>query len=316
MHQQAAADAAHAGGRILQGEGHRRPSGGRRRRRAPVPVIPSAARRSSSAADQLEHLGGAARGGAGVHAQRARVGVRRPVRVDGVGEAPLLADLLEQPARQSRHRARGSATASGVAVGIVAGRGRRTPTRVRLLGGRVHDRNGSDVGIGRHPADRSRATRPTGEARSSPATTSSWSRWPAARDHDVAGPVVVGRRTPRCRRGHRLDRVLGAEHLAARAGGPGTAPRRRSRARGRRARRSCIRISSRITWRSASTSSGRNAGAHMTSHSMSRPSSSARRRARARRTPCTPWSVKAFMSPPTASTASAISRAERVGRCP
>src|SRR5688572_1600817 len=73
-----------------------------------------------------------------------------------------------------------------------------------------------------------------------------------------------------------------------------------------------MRISSRMTWRSASTSSARNAGSQRMSERMSRPmsrlSSSTRR-----------WNavyslvVKAFMSPPTASTASAMARADHRG---
>ena len=57
-----------------------------------------------------------------------------------------------------------------------------------------------------------------------------------------------------------LDRVDAARGLAARAGGRGTAPRRRACAPGPRACPRPCASSSRMTWRSASTSSSRSAG--------------------------------------------------------
>ena len=63
--------------------------------------MPSGAQLVQLDVDQAEHLGDLARPGAGGDREGAGVGVRRRTGADGVGEAALLADLLEQAAGQA-----------------------------------------------------------------------------------------------------------------------------------------------------------------------------------------------------------------------
>ena len=94
---------------------------------------PSRSRRSSSRLDDLERLLHAFGRGARVDREVAGVVERGAVRIDGVREAALLADLLEQP---GRHAAAERVIHHGerVTIGIErrhrrAGRARRAPAR-------------------------------------------------------------------------------------------------------------------------------------------------------------------------------------------
>ena len=204
-----------------------------------------------------------ARGRCRPDGERAGVVVGDPLGPDRVGQPALLAHLLEEPA--------GESAAQGV-VEHGEARQRRSSMRGTGRGTRPRGapaRSGGRSTAGARPgaAGPSRSGRAPRSRRSKRAVDArrhrSWSTVARRRDHDVARPVVVRRRTPGCRRPVEATTLGGgAQHLAPErvAREHAAAQRSATRSAGSSA---CIRISSRITWRSASTSSGRSAGSHM-----------------------------------------------------
>ena len=114
--------------------------------------------------DDLEQLAQPVRGGAAVDHEGADVAVGRRRREHRVGEAALLADLLEQP---TRHAAAEHVVGHPQGVAVVVARGQAPPAdgHVRLLGGTVdddqrHDRRPAErCGPGARPARRRRRCR-------------------------------------------------------------------------------------------------------------------------------------------------------------
>ena len=255
----------------------------------------------------------AARGRAGVDAERAGLLERDPVRVHGVGEAALLADLLEQP---GRHAAAEHLVQHGerVAVGVVAAQrhripsttwtcsvGRSTATSAGRCARPSTDRVGRSpaIGLERTGLDELSTTRSCvevpGRGDDDVARVGSARAWNAAIESRV---IALDRLAVPST--SRPERVVG-EHASREAG----------RGRGRRAcRRACGSLRGSPGARTSTSSAPQRRRPDDVGEDVERERRAARR-ARGRRTRCSSWAVKAFMSPPTDSTASAISAAVR-----
>ena len=186
------------------------------RARARPAVIPSRATRASSLAHEREHLVDLAR--ACSRRRRRRRRCRRSCggeRVDRVGQAALLADLLEQPAAHAaaEHRVEHAEREPPVVVAATARarRARRWPARWR----RTHARRRAGAAASAQPPVRG-GGRAAGVVVEQPAAARSALRTSAhagrvvdvagGRDDHVLGPVVRGGSSPDRRAGQRLDR--------------------------------------------------------------------------------------------------------------
>ena len=185
--------------------------------------------------------------------------VCRPLRPHRVGQAALLAHLLEQPARQAAARARGSAR-----PGPSAARRSARPSACRRRGGPARSAGGPRRGrTVSGPGARADGAAPPGGAGEAPLEVGR---------HRV---VACSRRPPRppcwtagsaARRSARMSsRVMRCtDDAVPRVSRPSGWPGKRAACHRSAARSAgssaCIRISSRITVRSASMSSGRRAG--------------------------------------------------------
>ncbi len=183
--------------------------------------------------DDLDGLGDAFGRRARVHGEEAGIGEGRAVRVHGVRQPALLPDLLEQP---RRHPAAQRLVHDGerVAVGVERGDRRHAEHEMCLLGGAVHDGQGS----WRHRVDgyagRTRLAG-VGEAlgdRLEHVVVREVSR---GREHHVRRLIVrvVVVRDPVAR--HAFDALGACRAPRGRAGGRGRVRSRTGRGRGRRA---------------------------------------------------------------------------------
>ncbi len=240
-------------------------------------VTPSAPRAPSSPVTMRSTSGHVLRGRAEAHAEEPGILVGDPFRPHRVGEAPSLADLLEQPT--------GQPPAEDVVEYGECVTARVVPVDRALA---------SDDDVGLLGAPRSPGSARPGTRAPSASASPHPSRHPPARQarghgvvlevaghghHHVAGEVVgleegtdpIGGHeatddsVPRTSRpsvwsGKRMAELCSAASSAGSS--------------------ACIRISSRMTWRSASRSSGRRAGRHMMSDRMSSPRSTCSARSR------------------------------------
>ena len=273
--------------------------------------MPSASSRSSSSSMRSSTSSTRPGRGAGVDRERPGVAERGVRRVHGVREARGPRGSPGTAGSTSRRRAPGSAPRARSGPGRC---GRGCGSRGARWACSVGRRSAAS---GRVADDRWRAL-----ARSQLAAAGPKPRVDRADDRvvlDVArrppprSPAgrTARRRTPRCRRARSPRPCRSCPSLAARAGARGTAPRRRACARGRRA---CRRPCGSLRGSPAARPRPRRRGAPAavsTSARMSRPSSTCRLGSRVTYAVCS-CAVNAFMSPPTDSIASAISRAERV----
>src|SRR5262245_64869099 len=83
------------------------------------------------AAHYVDGLGDAARCGTDVHAERARLEVRDPIRIHRVRQTPALPHLLEQSRRHAATEGLAQ-DGEGIAVGIIARDGARAHEQVNL----------------------------------------------------------------------------------------------------------------------------------------------------------------------------------------
>ena len=160
-----------------------------------------------------EQLAEAVRGGARVDHQRADVAVGRGRREHRVGQAPLLADLLEQAAR---HAPAEDVVGDPEGVAVVVVDGQRPPPdgHVGLLGGPVDDDQRHDVGAGRVALGGD-----TGLAEVEQAVDGGQhavvGEVAGRGDDEVAGPVPALVEGGDVVAAHGLDGLAGAEGLAA-----------------------------------------------------------------------------------------------------
>ena len=239
-------------------------------------VMPSATRRSSSGTIEPVDLAGVLGHRAGVHRPRAGVGVRRRRRVDAVGQAATLADLVEQPARQAAAE-HVVDDVERLAIGVAAWHRAPTDRQVHLLGVVVD----GDVAPRERPG--ARARRPAVAGRHRRRTPPRRRRRPRRgrrrrRRRSSWRRCGSARRRSRARRSAAIERTVARSPAVSR-------PRPWSpnswRASVRRAtssgESSSIASSSRMTWRSLSTSSSAISELVSTSPSSSMPAAPWRR---------------------------------------